>query len=190
DARAGLERPAVFEHAPVHDRDRHQRLQSLERAHDQGAMRPRAGIADIQAIAAGLGTMPALPGRTRTAVGAEPVAEAGLLALEAAVGVVIPAVVPLAFDQQAHALLLFPAPYSVNRRAGVSDHASASLLPTAAGCPLPSSTSTRWLPGSSTRPSKCGPRKVTCLRMPARRPLGSGRRSPGRTSTTPSPPWP
>src|SRR5690606_28756492 len=129
-------------------------------------------------------TMPALPGRTGTAVGAEPVAEAGVLALEAAVvGVVIPAVVPLAFDQQAHARLLFPAPYAVNRGASVSDHASASVLPTAAGCPAASSTSTRWPPGSSTRPSKCGPRKVACLRMPARRPSGSGRRSPGRTST-------
>src|SRR5690606_6549758 len=146
-----------------HDRDGHQFAQSLERAHDQGAMRPRTGIADIQAIAAGLGTMPALPGRPGTAVGAEPVAEAGFLALEAAiVGVVIPAVVPLAIDQQAHAALLFLAPYSVNRGAGVSDHASASLLPTAAGSPVPSSTSTRWPPGSSTRPSKCGPRKVTC----------------------------
>src|SRR5690606_41786546 len=69
----------------------------------QGAVRPGAGVADVQAVAAGLGAVSALPVGAAAAVGAQPVAEARLLALEASVsGRVVPLVVPFAFDQLAH----------------------------------------------------------------------------------------
>src|SRR3546814_7710288 len=70
-------------------------------------MRPGAGQADVQPVAAGLGTMSARAARSRAAIGGQPVAEARLLAPEPAVlRRVVPLVVPFAFDQQAHWILL------------------------------------------------------------------------------------
>src|SRR5690606_25035524 len=103
DARPLFEGPALFEHAPVHHRHRHQVLQPLERVKDQGAVRPGTGVADVKTIASGLGAVSALPVRAGTAIGGQPIAEAGLLALERAVAGFVPLVMPLAVDQKSHA---------------------------------------------------------------------------------------
>src|SRR3546814_20011166 len=92
------------------------RSSSPFRPRDQGAMRPGAGKADVQPVAAGLGTMSARAARSRAAIGGQPVAEARLLAPEPAVlRRVVPLVVPFAFDQQAHWILLRSA-QSVDRK--------------------------------------------------------------------------
>src|SRR3546814_6380545 len=78
-------RPDVFEHAPMHHGHRHEILQPLQRPRDQGAMRTGAGKADVQSVAAGLGTMSARAARSRAAISGQPVAEARFLAPEPAV---------------------------------------------------------------------------------------------------------
>src|SRR3546814_8508196 len=91
----------------MHHGHRHEILQPLQRPRDQGAMRPGAGKADVQSVAAGLGTMSARAARSRAAISGQPVAEARFLAPEPAVlRRVVPLVVPFAFDQQAHWILL------------------------------------------------------------------------------------
>src|SRR6516164_49702 len=46
-----VKRPAVLKHQPTDDRNVDHRLQALERAHYQRAVRPGAGKADIEMIA-------------------------------------------------------------------------------------------------------------------------------------------
>src|SRR5690606_23907874 len=75
------------------------------------------GVADVQPVAAGLGAVAGLPIGTRTAVGAQPVTEAGLLPPEFAVaGRVIPLVLPFTVDQQSHESLLLCAAFDACRQ--------------------------------------------------------------------------
>src|SRR3546814_2556544 len=99
----------------MHHGHRHEILQPLQRPRDQGAMRPGAGKADVQPVAAGLGTMSARAARSRAAIGGQPVAEARLLAPEPAVlRRVVPLVVPFRSEEHTSELpSLMRIPYAV-----------------------------------------------------------------------------
>jgi hypothetical protein len=47
--------PPFLLHMPMHARKRNNLLQTLEFAHDQGAMRPGAGVGDVEVVAACFG---------------------------------------------------------------------------------------------------------------------------------------
>src|SRR6185437_2038296 len=68
DAGAVGEGPAVVAEQPVDGGKAYHRLQALELAKDQRAMRPGTGEADIEMIAPGFGAKAALPRRPRRAV--------------------------------------------------------------------------------------------------------------------------
>src|SRR5690606_35818944 len=77
------EGPAVRPHVMVDDRDGDHVFEPLEGARDQRAVRPRAGIGDVEVIAAWLGGKAARTSRSGRAVGGHPVAKARILAPEA-----------------------------------------------------------------------------------------------------------
>src|SRR5690606_41976802 len=90
-------------HQPAHHRDIDQAFQALERSRDKSAVRPGAGQADIEVIAAGLGREAARATGAGAAVRGDPVATLRLFALETAVaGGVVPLVMPAAIDQKPH----------------------------------------------------------------------------------------
>ena len=99
---AFLELPAVLGHVPVHGRDPDRVLEAFELAHDQRAVRPRAGERDVEVVAPGLGLEPARAGRSRATVVRDPVAELGVDAHEAAVLAALVLIAPDALDQHAH----------------------------------------------------------------------------------------
>ena len=105
----GAEGPAVVQHVWMYDGNADHLFQPFERAEDQRAMRPGAGVGDIEVIAPRLGPETAGAGRAGRAVRRDPVAELRRVALErtARGGGVIPAAVPCAVDELSHADLLF-----------------------------------------------------------------------------------
>jgi hypothetical protein len=84
------------------------RLLPRQRAHDQRAVCPRTGEADVEMIAASFGLEAADSGRAGAAVGRDPVAEGAVLANEAATVWLrrIPGVSPFTMDQQQQPVLL------------------------------------------------------------------------------------
>ncbi len=99
-----LERPALLTDAGHRIGDADRAFELLDRAVDEGAMRPRAVMRDVEVIAAGLRL------ETGRAVGGDAVAEAAVDALELAVLRVLDRqflVAPLAVDQNAHDEVLF-----------------------------------------------------------------------------------
>ncbi len=108
DAGAIGEGPAVIQHQPVRHRHRDLGFEPFQHPHDQRAVRPGAGEADIEVVAAGFGLEAADAGRTGAAVDGDPVAERRVLAHEAAAGRLgrIPDVLPSTFNEQSHVSLL------------------------------------------------------------------------------------
>lgn len=104
----GQEGPAILAHEMVHDRNRDDVFQLLQRAEDQGAVRPRASPGDIEVITAGLDLEAACLAGCRTAIWAYPVAPLRLRAHETAARIlgVIPTIHPFSVDQQSHDRLL------------------------------------------------------------------------------------
>ncbi len=87
------------------------RRKPLGFAKDQGAVRPRAGIADIEVIAPAFGDKAASADRQRHPIGpigGDPVAPMGLAALETPVAAfdIVPFIVSFAVDQNSNHLLL------------------------------------------------------------------------------------
>ncbi len=105
--KVGVEGPAVRLHQRMHDADVDVVFQPLQAAEDQRPVRPGAGRGDIEVIAPGFGGEPAFARGAGAAVRRHPVAERGCLALELSAGAlrIVPGVVPLAVDQQAHSRL-------------------------------------------------------------------------------------
>ena len=94
-----VEGPAILQHDRADDRHADMRLQFLQRAHDEGAVRPGAGEGDIQVIAARLGWV--------RAASLHALAKLCVLADEASAGLagVVPAVMPCAVDEQSHTVV-------------------------------------------------------------------------------------
>src|SRR5437868_3310152 len=84
DAAAFFEAPAAFAHEPVNDGKADGVLEAFEGAHDQRAVRPWAGIGDVEMITPGLRLEAAFAGRAGCAVGRHPIAEMRGLPLETA----------------------------------------------------------------------------------------------------------
>ncbi|MNG21648.1 hypothetical protein D3C84_1060390 [compost metagenome] len=79
-------------------------------------MGPGAGEGNIQVIATGLRLETTFAARPGAAVGGDPVASLGILALEAAVnGGVVPLVMPASVNQQTH----YPTPLALRLRRSV-----------------------------------------------------------------------
>src|SRR4029079_17655438 len=110
DAVAVLEAPAILAHEPMDDRPAYRAFEAFQRAHDEGAMRPRAGIGNIEMVAAGLRLEPAPAGWTGASVGRYPVADSRCLSLETASGPfgVERFAMPNSFDQASHAVSFTP----------------------------------------------------------------------------------
>src|SRR5262245_59085946 len=104
DPVAIFEAPAAFAHEPVDDRQADRLFETLEGAHDEGGMRPWAGIGDIEMVAPGFSLEAAFAGRAGRAVGCYPIAEQRGRPFETATGsgCVVPLVVPSAFDEASH----------------------------------------------------------------------------------------
>ena len=145
---------------PVRHRQRDRVLQSFQRAHDQGAMRPRTSERDIEMIAAGLGPEAAFPCWPRSAVGRDPVAVARFPTNKSSTGAlgVIPLVFPHSLDQHAHkAISLLSASATVllsraSRRKGQprmaalrTDRPYKYLPALSARCRCPAGASAIWL---------------------------------------------
>ncbi len=152
-------RPALLCHQPMRHRHRHDLFQTLQRPHDQRAMRPRTGQRHIQVIAPGRGREPVMPGRPGTPGRRHPIAERRVRALEpagggASFGRIRFLFVPDAVDQQPHlvprrvaaqavsrppsgapASVSAPAPANSARRGRTISHGRRSRLPTYASSP-------------------------------------------------------
>src|SRR5690606_36420721 len=108
DAWGGLESPAMLAHVRMDDGHADDVLEPFQRAQDHDAIGPWASQRHIYVIAAGLGLETAAPGWPGAAVRRDPMPELGVAAHEASpcTSRVIPLILPLAIDKQAHLYLL------------------------------------------------------------------------------------
>ena len=108
--------------------DRDHRLQALQLAENEGAMRPGAVVGDVEVVAAGLGL------ETRRAVRGDEVAEPALRTNETPADHVRPLVGPFSVDEHAHPLRLNP-PW--RRRSSRPSRSAQHRISAASPTPLP-----------------------------------------------------
>ena len=119
-----VERPAVAQHVGMHNRHADMRLELLELAEHEGAVRPWAGIADIEVIPSGFRRKPTFARRTSTAVSGDPVAELRCAPLELSARAfrVVALVFPHAVYQKSHVVLLSSLRPTLSARARSAKH--------------------------------------------------------------------